>query len=87
MHSNNKFYVNKGGNKLATKLTQIKNPLTEKGGSIFDPGLWLGGILWVIMFGMIVAMGTKALSVIDSKLPGSQTYQQPAAPGSGLTYL
>ena len=50
---------------MAKKLTEFKNPLTNSGGSIFDLSLWLGGILWVVMFGMIFAMGTKALSVID----------------------
>lgn len=77
---------------MAKKLTEIKNPLTTSGGSIFDISLWLGGILWVVMFGMIFAMGSKALSVIDGKIPGNQTpnlagYQQPVAPGSGLTIL
>ena len=69
---------------MAKKLTDFRNPLTEKEGSIFDLSVWLGGILWVVMFGMIVAMGTKALSVVDNKLPGNQTpgmkpYAQPPA--------
>ena len=77
---------------MVKKSTEVKNPLTTTGGSIFDVGLWLGGILWVVMFGMIFAIGSKALSVIDSKLPGTQTpnissYQQPAAAGSGITLL
>lgn len=76
---------------MAKKLTEIKNPLTNTGGSIFDISLWLGGILWVVMFGMIFAMGTKALSVIDNKLPGNQTpglpgYKQPVT-GDGISYL
>lgn len=76
---------------MAKKLTEFKNPLTNSGGSIFDLSLWLGGILWVVMFGMIFAMGTKALSVIDNKLPGNQTpnlsgYKQPAV-GDGINYL
>lgn len=54
------------------KLSEFKNPLAEKSGSIFDVSVWLGGVLWVVMFGMIVAMGTKALNVIDNKLPGKQ---------------
>lgn len=67
---------------MAKKLTDFRNPLTEKEGSIFDLSVWLGGILWVVMFGMIIAMGTKALTVVDNKLPGNQTpamkpYQQP----------
>lgn len=69
---------------MAKKLTDFRNPLTEKEGSIFDLSVWLGGILWVVMFGMIVAMGTKALSAVDNKLPGNQTpgmkpYAQPVA--------
>lgn len=76
---------------MATKLTQIKNPLTTSSGNLLDVGLWLGGILWVVMFGMIFAMGSKALSVIDSKLPGNQTpnlqgYTQPST-GSGINLL
>ena len=68
---------------MAKKLTDFRNPLTEKEGSIFDLSVWLGGILWVVMFGMIVAMGTKALSAVDNKLPGNQTpgmkpYVQPS---------
>lgn len=64
------------------KLTEFKNPITANSGSIFDISVWLGGVIWVVMFGMIVAMGTKALGVIDSKLPGNQTpgmapYAQP----------
>ena len=41
---------------MAKKLTEFKNPLTNSGGSIFDLSLWLGGILWVVMFGMIFAI-------------------------------
>lgn len=74
------------------KLGEIKNPLANSGGNIFDIGLWLGGILWVIMFGMIFAMGTKALNVIDSKLPGTQTpnlegYKNEVKAGNGITIV
>lgn len=55
------------------KLAQFKNPLTSSSGSVLDVSQWLGGILWVIMFGMIVAVGSKLLNVIDSKVPGNQT--------------
>ncbi|MBR0596599.1 hypothetical protein [Sinanaerobacter chloroacetimidivorans] len=73
------------------KLTDFQNPLTKGSGSVFDPSVWLGGILWVVMFGMIMAMGTKALNVIDSRVPGNQTpgmkpYIQPAV-GNGLNVL
>lgn len=73
------------------KLTQFKNPLTNNSGSIFDVGAWLGGILWVVMFGIIIAMGTKALNVIDNKIPGTQTpnmgaYTMPAT-GDGISRL
>ncbi len=62
-----------------------KSPLNLSG-SVFDVSNWLGGILWVVMFGMIVAMGTKVLNVIDNKVPGNQTpgmkpYVQPSVGG------
>ncbi len=65
---------------------KFENPLTMTTGSVFDISKWLGGILFVVMFGMIVAMGTKVLSVLDNKLPGNQTpnipgYQQPIVGG------
>lgn len=74
------------------KLSSFKNPLTNSSGSVFDWSVWLGGIMWVVMFGMIVAMGTKALSVLDTKLPGNQTpamspYQQPRPSGDGITVI
>lgn len=69
----------------------FKNPITNSSGSVLDLSNWIGGIVWVVMFGMIMAMGTKALSVIDSKVPGNQTpgmkpYIQPSV-GSGLNVL
>jgi len=76
---------------MAKKVTSFTNPLTSTSGSVLDVGVWLGGILWVVMFGIIVAMGTKVLSVVDSKVPGTQTpnmkpYAQ-APTGSGLTII
>jgi len=76
---------------MGKPILSFKNPLTNTSGSLFDVGNWLGGILWVIMFGIIIAMGTKALNVIDSKVPGNQTpgmrpYIQPNV-GSGLNIL
>lgn len=58
---------------MAKKVTSFSNPLTSTTGSVLDVGVWLGGIMWVVMFGIIVAMGTKVLSVVDSKVPGAQT--------------
>jgi hypothetical protein len=68
-----------------------KNPLTSGSTSVTDISAWTGGILWVVMFGAIMAMGTKLLSVIDAKVPGNQTpkmapYIQPVT-GSGLNVL
>jgi hypothetical protein len=68
-----------------------KNPITSGSTSVFDVSAWVGGILWVVMFGMIMAMGTKALAVIDAKVPGNQTpgmkpYIQPVT-GGGINVL
>ncbi len=76
---------------MGKPILSFKNPLTSNSGSVLDISAWLGGILWVVMFGMIVAMGTKALNVIDSRVPGNQTpgikpYIQPSV-GSGLNIL
>ena len=75
-----------------SKMLTVKNPLTNNGGSLFDPSMWLGGILWVVMFGLIMAMGTKALNVLDSKVPGNQTpamspYIQPKVASNGINVL
>jgi hypothetical protein len=75
---------------MAKKITEFKNPLTSTSGSVLDLNAWIGGVMWVVMFGIIVAMGTKVLSVVDSKVPGSQTpdmkpFAQPQTAGSGLT--
>lgn len=77
---------------MAKKITDFKNPLTVSSGSIFDLSNWLGGILYVVMFGMIVAIGTKALNVIDRRVPGAQTpnmkpYEQPVTSAPGYTVL
>lgn len=77
---------------MGKPLTSFKNPLTASSGSIFDPGVWLGGILYVVMFGIIVAMGTKALSVIDARVPGSQSpnmkpYSQIQPVSNGINVL
>jgi len=55
------------------KLTEFKNPLTAREGSIFDLTNWIGGILWVAMTGVILALGVKALGKIDNYVPGNQT--------------
>lgn len=76
---------------MSKKLTDFKNPLTMSGGSIFDWSVWTGGILFVVVVGMIMAMGAKALTIVDGKFPGNQTpnvapYTQPST-GSGLNVL
>lgn len=76
---------------MAVPKVSFKNPLTSSSGSVFDLSNWVGGILWVIMFGMIMAMGTKALHVIDARVPGVQTpnmkpYTQ-VNTGSGIEIL
>jgi len=75
---------------MAKKLTDFKNPLTAKEGSVFDLANWVGGILWVVMVGMVIALGVKTLEKIDSFVPGTQTpnvapYKQEVAP-SGPQY-
>lgn len=54
-------------------IIKFTNPITATSGNALDPSVWLGGIVWVLMFGLITAMGVKALGVIDSKIPGNQT--------------
>lgn len=73
-------------------LSSYKNPLTTTSGSVFDLGTWLGGIMWVVMFGMIVAIGSTLLGKVDKVIPGSQTpnmkpYTQTVDAGPGYTVL
>lgn len=77
---------------MAKKITDFKNPLTATSGSIFDVSMWTGGILWVMMFGLITAVGVKALNIVDSKVPGNQTprmkpFEAPVVTGSGYNVL
>lgn len=58
---------------MAKKLTDFRNPLAAKEGSIFDLSVWLGGVLYVVMVGMVIALGVKALNKLDSFVPGNQT--------------
>lgn len=55
------------------KLTEYKNPLTNKEGSIFSISDWIGGIMWVVMFGIMFAVGANIVGKIDKILPGNQT--------------
>ena len=55
------------------KLSQYKNPLTNKEGSIFSISDWVGGIMWVVMFGIMFAAGAAIVGKIDKVLPGNQT--------------
>ena len=55
------------------KITEFKNPLQSKEGSIFDLSQWTGGILWVVMVGLVLAVGVTLVQKIDAVLPGSQT--------------
>lgn len=55
------------------KLTDFKNPLTAKEGSIFSLSTWTGGILWVVMVGMILAIGVTLTNKLDAILPGNQS--------------
>ncbi len=55
------------------KLTTFKNPVTAKEGSVLDLSNWIGGIMWVVMVGMIIALGVKALDKLDSVVPGNQS--------------
>ena len=55
------------------KLTEYKNPLTNKEGSIFSVSDWIGGIMWVVMFGIMFAIGANIVGKIDKILPGNQT--------------
>lgn len=55
------------------KLSQYKNPLTNKEGSIFSISDWVGGIMWVVMFGIMFAVGAAIVGKIDKVLPGNQT--------------
>ena len=88
----NIYLFSKGGEKMSvSKATfNAKSPLNMSG-SVFDVSNWVGGILWVVMFGIIVSMGSKALNVIDARVPGSQTpnmkpYQQ-VNTGSGINII
>jgi hypothetical protein len=72
------------------EILKAESPVTMSG-SVLDLSNWIGGILWVVMFGMIVAIGTKVLNRVDSVVPGNQTpgmspYIQPSV-GSGLNIL
>lgn len=58
---------------MAKKITDFKNPLAAREGSVFDIGNWIGGVLWVVMVGMVVAIGVKTLEKLDSFIPGNQT--------------
>ncbi len=58
---------------MAKKLTDFKNPLTASSGNVLDFSMWLGGVLWVVMVGMILALGVKALNKVDSIVPGNNT--------------
>ena len=58
---------------MAKKITEFKNPLTASSGNVLDLGVWLGGVLWVMMVGMIVALGVKALNKVDAIVPGNNT--------------
>lgn len=58
---------------MAKKITDFKNPLMASSGSVLDWSQWTGGIVWVVMIGMIMAMGASALHYVDRKMPGSQT--------------
>lgn len=74
------------------KLTDFKNPLTNKEGNILNYSDWLGGILWVVMFGMIVSIGAKLTAKLDKVLPGETTpnmkvYQGKEVKSDGLTIL
>ncbi len=75
------------------KLNEFKNPLASKQGSIFDLTNWIGGVMWVVMVGMIIALGVKALDKIDSFVPGNQVpniapyKSEPVAPGPQYTIL
>ena len=73
------------------KLTDFKNPLTSTTGSVFSLSNWTGGILWVVMVGMILAVGVTLVQKIDAVLPGNTTpnikpYQK-AESVSGTTVL
>lgn len=73
-------------------LLTFKNPLTSQSGSVADPSVWTGGILWVVVIGLIFAMGSALSTKIDKVIPGNQTpnmkpYSAPVTGGSGLNIL
>lgn len=77
---------------MAKKLTEFKNPITAKEGSIFDIYNWVGGILWVVMVGMVIALGVKTLDKVDSFVPGNQVpnvapYKSEPVTGTQYTVL
>lgn len=77
---------------MAKKISEFKNPLTASTGSIFDIENWLGGVLWVVMFGAIFAMGAAVLAKVDKIIPGNQTpnmkpYAQEVVKDNGITVL
>lgn len=74
------------------KLTQFKNPLTNNSGSVTDYTQWIGGVLWVVMVGLIISIGAKALGKVDAFIPGNQTpnikaYQNAAPVGQSVNIL
>ena len=73
------------------KKIKGENPLLMKEINVLDPSTYINGILFVVAFGVIVALGSKATSIVDNKLPGNTTpnvpgYQQPIV-GSGFTVV
>lgn len=59
---------------------------------MLDWSNWLGGIMWVVMFGMILSIGAKLTGKIDKVLPGETTpnlgvYQGKEVKSDGLTIL
>jgi len=55
------------------KLSTFKNPVAAREGSVLDLSNWIGGVMWVVMVGMIIALGVKALEKLDKVIPGNQT--------------
>lgn len=55
------------------KLSEFKNPLTATTGSVFSLSTWTGGILWVVMVGMVLAIGVSIVQKLDKVLPGNTT--------------
>ncbi len=70
------------------KKIKAENPLLMKEINVLNPMTYINGALFVIVFGIIVALGSKGTSLVDSRLPGNTTpnipgYQQPVV-GSGF---